>query len=334
MTMPMGELEIDRPTAPESNMTITPDHTIHRSRRHYGWNNAFPPALTVEPGSTVTIDVPDASGGQFSTESHAGSIAALDFSTVNPVTGPIYVDGAEPGDALKITLLHCELADWGWTAIMPGFGLLADDFPDPALHIWRFSPEIGAMAEYGPGGRVPIRPFPGTIGLAPADPGLHEVICPRRVGGNMDTRDITVGTVLYLPVEVEGALLSVGDGHVAQGDGEVCGTALESPMLLTVRLDLVPGGAPPFPRFTTHGPVTRHIDSDGYEVTTGVGPDLMVSARAAVSAMIDLICDQRGMGAPDAYMLCSVCADLRISEIVDVPNWIVTCHFPRSVFAG
>lgn len=315
-------------------MTIRPDYTIHGDRRHYGWNNALPPALTVAPGDTVTIDVPDASGGQLSTRSHAGSIAELDFEAVNPVTGPIYVDGAEPGDALKITLLHAEPAGWGWTAIMPGFGLLANDFPDPALHIWRYTPEIGAMAEFGPGGRVPIRPFPGTIGLAPADPGVHEVIPPRRVGGNMDTRDITVGSVLYLPVEVEGAMLSVGDGHAAQGDGEVCGTALESPMLLTVRLDLIPGGAPPFPRFTTSGPVTRHIDAGGYDVTTGIGPDLMVSARAAVSAMIDLIGDHQGMDAADAYMLCSVCADLRISEIVDAPNWIVTCHFPRSVFHG
>ncbi len=315
-------------------MKIAADYTIHEECRHYGWDNSLRPALTVAPGDTVTFDVPDASGGQFTPASKAGDIAALDFSNVNPVTGPVRVDGAEPGDALKITLLEFELTDWGWTAIIPGFGLLADDFPDPAMYMWRFAPQTGALAEYGPGGRVPIRPFPGTIGLAPAAAGVQEVINPRRVGGNMDTRDLTEGTVLYLPVEVGGALLSIGDGHAAQGDGEVCGTAIESPFRLTVKLELEKGLAPPFPRFTTPGPVTRHIDAKGYEVTTGVGPDLMASARAAVAAMIDLVSGGYGMTAPEAYMLCSVCADLRITEIVDAPNWIVACHFPLSVFAG
>ncbi len=314
-------------------MKIESDHTIHQEKRHYGWDNSLKPALTVSPGSVVTFDVPDASGGQFTPASKAGDIPGLDFSNVNPVTGPVAVEGAVPGDALKITLLGFELTDWGWTAIIPGFGLLADQFPDSFMHIWRFAPETGALAEFGPGGRVPIRPFPGTIGVAPAAPGLQEVINPRRVGGNMDTRDLTEGTILYLPVEVEGALLSIGDGHAAQGDGEVCGTAIESPFKLTVKLELEKGGAPPFPRFTTPGPVTRHIDEKGYEVTTGVGPDLMASAKAAVSAMVDLISGRYSMIAPHAYMLCSVCADLRISEIVDAPNWIVTCHFPLSVFA-
>ncbi len=315
-------------------MKIASTYTIHKDHRHYGWDNALEPALTVAPGDTVTFDVPDASGGQLTPASGPEDIAAIDFSRVNPVTGPVRIDGAEPGDALKITLLEFELTDWGWTAIIPGFGLLADDFPDPAIHIWRFSPETGALAEYGPGGRVPIRPFPGTIGLAPAAGGVQEVINPRRVGGNMDTRDLTAGTVLYLPVEVPGALLSIGDGHAAQGDGEVCGTAIESAFKLAVKLELEKGGAPAFPRFTTPGPVTRHIDGQGYEVTTGVGPDLMVSARAAVAAMIDLVSGRYGMTGPEAYMLCSVCADLRITEIVDAPNWIVACHFPLSVLAG
>ncbi len=315
-------------------MKITPDYTIHKDSRHYGWDNSLRPALTVAPGDVVSFEVPDASGGQFSRASEVRDIARLDFFSVNPVTGPVRVDGAEPGDALKITLLEFALADWGWTAILPGFGLLADDFPEPALHIWRFAPEIGALAEYGPGGRVPIRPFPGTIGLAPAAAGLHEVICPRRVGGNLDTRDLTQGTVLYLPVEVDGALLSIGDGHAAQGDGEVCGTAIESPFRLTVKLELEKGAAPPFPRFVTDRPVTRHIDGHGYEVTTGVGPDLMASARAAVAAMIDRLAARHRMSPPEAYMLCSVCADLRITEIVDAPHWVVGCYFPLAVFAG
>ena len=139
------------------------------------------------------------------------------------------------------------------------------------------------------------------------------------------------GAELYLPVEVAGALFSVGDTHAAQGDGEVCGTAIESPMSIALRFDLVKGANLAMPRFTTPGPVTRHLDAAGYEVTTGIGPDLMTGARDAVSGMIDLLSRRHGMAAVDAYMLCSVCADLRISSIVDVPNWVVSFYFPRIV---
>ena len=129
-----------------------------------------------------------------------------------------------------------------------------------------------------------------------------------------------------------GGLFSVGDTHAAQGDGEVCGTAIESAMSLAAQFDLAKGAHLKSPRFTTAGPVTRHLDAKGYEVTTGIGPDLMQNARDAVSAMIDLLAKRHGMAPVDAYMLCSVCADLRISEIVDQPNWVVSLYFPRVVF--
>ena len=148
----------------------------------------------------------------------------------------------------------------------------------------------------------------------------------------MDVRDVAVGTEIYLPVEVAGALFSVGDTHAAQGDGEVCGTAIESPMAVALKFELVKTANLAFPRFTTPGPVSRHFDEKGYEVTTGIGEDLMAAARAAVSAMIDLLSARQGMRAVDAYMLCSVCGDLRISEIVDQPNWVVSFYFPRIVF--
>ena len=186
---------------------------------------------------------------------------------------------------------------------------------------------------FGPNGRVPLKPFCGTIGLAPAEAGQHSIVPPRRVGGNMDIRDLSTGSELYLPVEVRGALFSVGDTHAAQGDGEVCGTAIESRRSRRREIRADQGRqAPAFPRFTTPGPVTNHLDAKGYEVTTGVGPDLMSGARAAVSDMIDLLARRYNLDPVDAYMLCSVCADLRISEIVDQPNWIVSLYFPRVVF--
>ena len=179
---------------------------------------------------------------------------------------------------------------------------------------------------------MPLKPFTGTIGLAPAEPGLHSIVPPRRVGGNMDVRDISQGAELFLPVEVQGALFSVGDTHAAQGDGEVCGTAIESPMRVALQFELIKQTPLTFPRFRTPGPVTRHLDARGYEVATGVGPDLMKAARAAVRSMVDLLTRERGMPAIDAYLLCSVCGDLRISEIVDAPNWTVSFYFPRIVF--
>jgi amidase len=308
------------------------NHTIHGAQHHFGWDNSLAPALRAEPGATILFHCRDSSAGQFTAASTVAEVASLDFSRVNPVSGPVYVAGAEPGDALKITIDGFTPSGWGWTANIPGFGLLADQFPDPALHIWTYDPATRAPSLFGSHARVPLKPFAGTIGCAPASPGLHSVVPPRRVGGNLDIRDLAAGTTLYLPVEVAGALFSVGDTHAAQGDGEVCGTAIESPMDVTLTLDLIKGAHLKTPRFTTPGPVTRHLDAKGYEVTTGIGPDLMSGARDAVSNMIDLLCATHGLSPVDAYMLISTCGDLRISEIVDMPNWVVSFYFPRCVF--
>jgi acetamidase/formamidase len=307
-------------------------YTIHERQCHFGWSNANAPAAKIPPGESVEFHPVDSSGGQLSPSSTIADIARLDFAKVNPVAGPVYVDGAEPGDAIKVTLLSFVPSGWGWTANIPGFGLLADDFPEPALHLWKYDASTLAPAMYGPGGKVPLKPFCGTIGLAPAEPGNHSIVPPRRMGGNMDIRDLTTGTELYLPVEVKGGLFSVGDTHATQGDGEVCGTAIESPCVLSARFDLIKGANLAFPRFTTPGPVARHFDVRGYEATTGIGPDLMQAAKAAVRGMIDLLSKRHNMNPVDAYMLCSVCGDLRISEIVDVPNWVVSFYFPRVVF--
>ena len=280
----------------------------------------------------MTLETKEASGGQLSRTATLSDLVQLDFGRTNPVTGPVYVDGAMPGDVLKITLLEFRPSGWGWTANISGFGLLADQFPDPALHIWNYDAQGVTPALFGPGGRVPLKPFCGTIGVAPAEPGLHSVIPPRRVGGNLDIRDLSTGSELFLPVEVPGGLFSLGDTHAAQGDGEVCGTAIESPMEVTIRLDLLKNERLTFPRFTTPGPVTRHLDAKGYDATTGVGPDLMEAARAATGGMIELLSRRHGMAPVDAYMLCSVAGDLRISEIVDRPNWVVSMYFPRVVF--
>jgi acetamidase/formamidase len=283
-------------------------HTIHRTHIHHGWNNAFAPQLKIAPGETVHFETVDASSGQLSRTSTTADLEKLDLARVNPVTGPVYIDGARPGDALKITVL----------------------FPEAKLHQWHYDADL-APAMYGPGGRVPLKPMCGTIGVAPGAPGLHSIIPPRNVGGNMDVRDISEGAELYLPVEVDGAIFSVGDTHAAQGDGEVCGTAIESSFDVGLKFELLKGANLRSPRYVTTGPVTNHLDKKGYEVTTGIGPDLMAGARMAVSEMVELLSRRYGYSPIDAYMLCSVCADLRISSIVDVPNWVVSFYFPRVV---
>ena len=313
------------------------NYTIHGTQHHFGWDNSIVPVQRVEPGSTILFHCQDSSGGQIGPSSTLADVKNLDFGRINPVSGPIFVMGAESGDALKITIDRflpqiIDGSGFGWTANVPGFGLLADQFPEPALCLWKFNPDLLAPALFGQEGRVPLKPFAGTMGNALAEPGLHSIVPPRRVGGNLDIRDLTAGTILYLPVEVAGALFSVGDTHAAQGDGEVCGTAIESPMDVVLTIDLVKKANLKTPRFTTPEPMTRHIDAKGYEATTGIAPDLMTAARDAVAAMIDLLCANRQMAAVDAYMLVSTCADLRISEIVDMPNWVVSFYFPRCIF--
>jgi len=306
--------------------------TIHAEQKQQQWDNSVEPIMRVEPGTTVKFEDIDASSGQIEPSSTADDVRAMDLSLINPVSGPVYVEGAKPGDALKVVMREFVSSGWAWTAIVPGFGLLAEDFPDPGLHIWRYDTDFRSPAAFGGMARVPLKPFCGTVGLAPAAPGQHSTIPPRRVGGNMDIRDVSLDVELYLPVEVEGALFSLGDTHAAQGDGEVCGTAIESPMSVTVELDLVKDGGGRTPRFATDRPVSRHLDAKGYDVTMGIEPDLMEAAKNAVRNMIDFLGKTRNMSAEDAYMLCSVCADMRISEIVDQPNWIVSCYLPRVVF--
>ncbi|MEM7734563.1 MAG: acetamidase/formamidase family protein [Deinococcota bacterium] len=307
-------------------------YTIHDHHHHFGWDNGLDPTQEIIPGDTVSFATIDASGGQLNKSSITKDVSNLDFAKVNPVTGPVYITGAEPGDALAVTIQEFTPSGWGWTANIPGFGLLAEDFGDPYLNIWTFDKDA-TKATFRDGISVPLKAFPGTIGVAPAEAGLHSVVPPRTCGGNLDIRDLSVGTTLYLPVHATGALFSVGDTHAAQGDGEVCGTAIESPMDITLSFELVKGANLPAPQFVTPGPVTRHHDDKGYYVTTGVRDNLMDAAKDAVRAMIDHLSKTYKLSAEDAYLLCSVGCDLRISEIVDMPNWVVSMYLPLALFS-
>jgi acetamidase/formamidase len=308
-------------------MQTKPTVHIARERFHLAWDPAIEPIETVGSGDIVEFDMLDASGGQLTATSTIDDLGRLDFDRVDQVNGPVEVAGAEPGDTLQIELLEFEPADWGWTASIPGFGLLADEFTEPALRITRL-PAVGGRAEFLPGIRVPVIPFCGEIGVAPPT-GPRSTIPPDLFGGNMDTRHLTAGATLFLPVFHRGARLSMGDGHAAQGDGEVSGTAIETPMRAVVRLTVRKDVHVTGPEFLTPEGSTQ---LGRRYATDGIGPDLLVAARDAVHRMIDWLGREHGLAAIDAYLLTSVAVDLRISEIVDMPNFVVTAHCPLAIF--
>jgi acetamidase/formamidase len=303
---------------------------ISREQNHLAWDPAIPPVATVGSGDVVAFDCLDASNGQITADATSETLEQLDFASVDQVTGPVEVSGAEPGDTLQVDLLDFTPADWGWTASIPGFGLLADEFPDGHLKITRL--EAGAATvEFWPGVRIPLAPFCGEVGVAP-EFGPLSTIPPDLHGGNMDTRHLVAGSTLFLPVFHAGARFSIGDGHATQGDGEVSGTAIETPMQalvrLTVRKDLHVTG----PEFVAAPDPHAALRNGRRYATDGIGPDLMTAARDALRRMIEWLGRESGLEPMQAYLLCSVIVDLRISEIVDVPNFVVTAHCPLGIF--
>ena len=306
-------------------------HRLDSTQVHYAWDNALPPRLEVDPGDTVVFDTRDAADFYYSRASTHPDVLARGPFRGHPLTGPVRVRGARPGDALVVEVLEMRPAlDFGWTAIRPGRGLLpVEDFPKPYLQIWDLSDGTRARSERGLA--VPTQPFPGVMGVALDEPGAHSTMPPRKNGGNMDVKQLVVGATLLLPVWVEGALFSVGDGHGAQGDGEVCVTAVEMAARVTLRLGLEPARFLKEPQFRTAG--TPAGAQGPCFATTAHGPDLFACAQQAIRYMIDHLVAERGLSREEAYILSSVAVDLRISEIVDAPNWIVSAFLPESAFA-
>ena len=295
---------------------------------HHAWDNTIAPALEIEPGQAVELDLLNSSGGQLGPDSTVADVAALDFTRVNPVTGPIAVRGALPGDALRVRVAELDVDSWGWTACIPGFGLLTEEFPDAHLVVSSIA-DATITLPFGPTLRAV--PMIGTLGVALPEPGAHSLVPPSRHGGNLDIRHLTAGATITLPVGVAGALLSVGDAHAAMGDGEVCGTGIETSARAVLEIDLIPGAAPRFPILETAPAADR---AGAALATTGVGPDLMTAAKDATRAMVEEIARRTGITPVEAYLLASTTADLKISEIVDLPNWVVSMHVPLSLLTA
>lgn len=314
-------------------MIVRSIHSVSTEQYQNTWDNSVTPVLTVREDEAVTIETREASNLQIVPGSGVEAVTEMDFTRVNPVHGPIAVEGARPGDVLQVDIHSIDIQSWGWTANIPGFGLLAEEFGEPFLHVWDLDLERG-IAQFRPGITVPLDPFIGVIGLAPREPGQHSTVPPSRVGGNMDTRFMRAGTTLYLPVEMEDALFSLGDVHAAQGDGEICGTAIETAGTVMLSFKLHRSRQLAFPSYDVPGALVRTSQERGYHATTGIGPDLLEATRDAARGMIAHLGETRDLSPVEAYALCSVAADLKISEVVDYPNWVVSYFLPNSLFTA
>ena len=310
------------------------DHRLSDSDEnvHSVWDNSLDPVLTVEPGEVVRFECRDATDRQVTVQTTAEEVSDISFDPVHPLTGPVAVEGAEPGDVLEVELLDLQHKGWGYTLFFPGemeLGLLPEDFDEPGLHIWDLQGDVGHFVD---GIEVPLDPFPGVIGVAPGEDGEIGTLPPRSTGGNMDIKHLTADSTLYLPVEVEGGLFSTADCHAAQGDGEVCVTGIEAPMFVTARFDVRSDKAIEQPQFETPGPFTPTGVDEPMYATSGIDPDLMEATKRAVRYMIDHLHEERGLTRGEAYMLCSAAVDLKINEVVDAPNWTVSAYLPESIF--
>ncbi|WP_136589133.1 acetamidase/formamidase family protein [Salinigranum halophilum] len=310
------------------------DHELSDADKHIhnAWDNSLDPILTVEAGEVVRFECRDALDGQVGPESGVEDLANASFDPVHPLTGPVAVEGAEPGDVLAVDFLDFEHKGWGFTGFMPGemgLGLLPEEFPEAGLHVWDLDEEV---AHFVDGIEVPLDMFPGIAGVAPAEDGEHDTLPPRDTGGNFDIKHLTAGSTLYLPVEVDGALFSTADCHAAQGDGEVCVTGIEAPMFVTARFDVLKSKSISQPELETTGPFTPTGRDEPMYGTAGIADDLMEATKKAVRHMIDHLEAERGLSRSEAYILCSAVVDLKISEVVDAPNWTVTAYLPESIF--
>ena len=351
---------------------------------HNRWHPDIGPRVRCAPGDTVVMQTRDAFDGQMGPHATLDTVGAPDLDVVHPLTGPVHVEGAERGDLLEVEILEVESDPYGYTVEVPGFGFLRDEFPDPFMVRWHIS-DGWATSDDLPGVRVPGAPFMGTIGLAPdrellaratareqkaldaggfvlppsaagavpSDPAIAETalrtIPPRETGGNVDIKQLSAGTRLFVPVYADGALFSAGDAHFAQGDCETCGTAIEMRATLHARFALHKGRADArgirdvqFARddywvAPTYAAPRRFFATTGTSVTRDGddrAEDLTVAARNALIAMIEHLQAEHGLTRQQAYALCSVAVDLKVSEVVDVPNFVVSAVLPLDLFEG
>ncbi|HXW61743.1 MAG TPA: acetamidase/formamidase family protein [Candidatus Acidoferrales bacterium] len=303
------------------------EHSLAADPTHSRWNRHLAPRLAVAPGDTVRLECHDASGAQVRPGMTLSEYLGIDRDRIHALTGPIFVEGAEPGDVLEIEIREVAHRGWGWSSVISGLGFLKERFRQPYLFHWELE---GAISRSLAPAVVPLRPFCGVMGVAPAEDGEFRTRPPGIFGGNMDVRDLCEGATLYLPVFNRGGLFSAGDAHAAQGDGEVCINGIECPADATLRFRLHKGQLLPAPLLESPAP-RESVWLDGAWVVVESAADAVAAARAATSRMIDLLVARWGFRDVHAYILCSVAMHLRLSQVVNEPMFTVTALLPKRI---
>lgn len=303
------------------------EHTLSAEPTHSVWDRSLAPRLRIEPGDEVQIECVDASGGQVRPGMSIAEFLAIDRTRIHALTGPIFVEGAEPGDVLQIDVLATRHSDWGWSSVLEGLGFLKDRFREPYLFHWQLDGE--STSSLAPA-VVPVRPFLGVMGVARADAGAFRTRPPGPFGGNLDVRELCAGSRLHLPVFNRGALFSCGDGHAAQGDGEVCINGIECPLDVTLRFHLHKQQPLTGPLVEASELAAPDSSADAW-VVVETGIDLASTARAATSRMIDLLVSRWGFTSVHAYILCSVALKLRLSQVVNEPVYTVSAALSKQI---
>lgn len=301
-------------------------HKIGLDTFHYKWNRTHKPVISIKDGDTAVFKINDVMTWQITKDTKSEDLSDLDNSKLYPLAGPVYVEGAKPGDVLVVETVDVKVEDFGWSAIFPGLGVL-EEFKKPYLYKWDLKNK--RFAPFKKGIRVPVRPFCGVLGVAPLEKGSFEVMPPGKHGGNLDIRHLTAGSRLKLPIWVEGALFSAGDVHAAMGDGEVCVCAIECAGEATLRFEIERNSKLRWPQYFAEG---DKKPKNGYYAATGIAPDLMTATKEAVRNMLDYLSDNYDLTREEAYVLCSVAADIRVHEVVDRPNWVVGAIISQDIF--
>jgi acetamidase/formamidase len=303
------------------------EHRLNADPTHSVWDRSLAPRLSVVPGDEVQIECVDASGGQVAPGMTPDEYLKIDRTRIHALTGPIWIDGAEPGDVLQVDVLATRHSGWGWSSVIEGLGFLKERFHEPYLFHWTLEGELTRSLAPAV---VPVRPFLGVMGVARADDGSFRTRPPGPFGGNLDVRELCAGSTLYLPVYNAGALFSCGDGHAAQGDGEVCINGIECPLDVTLRFKL-------HKQQPLDGPIVEASVSTAPDSTADAwvvvdsGSDLATTARTVTNRMIDLLVRRWGFSAVHAYLLCSVALKLRLSQVVNEPMFTVSGAISKQI---
>jgi acetamidase/formamidase len=302
-------------------------HTLSAEPTHSVWDRSLSPRLRIAPGDDVAYECVDASGGQVKPGMTIAEFLAIDRTRIHALTGPLWIEGAEPGDVLQIDVLSTRHGGWGWSSVIEGLGFLKDRFREPYLFHWQLDGESSSSLSPAV---VPLRPFLGVMGVARADDGAFRTRPPGPFGGNLDVRELCAGSTLYLPVFNHGALFSCGDGHAAQGDGEVCINGIECPLDVTLRFHL-------HKQQPLSGPIVEASETSAPDSTANAwvvvetGTDLVATSQAATGRMIDLLVSRWGFSEVHAYILCSVALKLRLSQVVNEPVYTVSAAISKQI---